>query len=336
MRRLIAGVCVVWTATVFGAEIKTPTLKDAQLELMLFASELVVVTHLGIVARSLMKKFMLLVCGLLFVSPVARGSEAAREVEMKRNITYVEGKEEDENKHKLDVYIPKDVKSAPVFMFVHGGAWRSGDRGLYPALGQRFARAGVLTIIPSYRLAPKNPYPAQIEDVAAAFAWTVKHVAEYGGDTNRIFIGGQSAGGHLVALLALNESYLAKHGLSAKNIRGVAAVSGVYDFASNDTMASVFGHDKEVRKDASPLAHVKASAPPFLVTYCEKDYVTLPLQAKVFEAALERAGAKAELFFTPKEDHISEVIAMTKEGDPTSEAILKLIRREATKADNVK
>ena len=63
-----------------------------------------------------------------------------------------------------------------------------------------------MTVIPSYRLAPKNPHPAQIQDVAAAFAWTVRHIAEYGGDTNRIYVGGHSAGAHLAALLTLKSS----------------------------------------------------------------------------------------------------------------------------------
>ena len=59
-------------------------------------------------------------------------------------------------------------------MFVHGGSWRSGDRSLYRALGIHFAHAGIAVAIPSYRLMPQNPHPAQIEDVAAAFAWTYR------------------------------------------------------------------------------------------------------------------------------------------------------------------
>src|SRR5439155_218578 len=119
--------------------------------------------------------------------------------------------------------------------FVHGGAWRFGDRGLYPPLGYRFAREGILTVIPSYRLAPKNPHPAQMEDTAAAFAWTVRHVAEYGGDTNRIYLGGHSAGAHLASLLAFDEHYLQEHRLSPDIIRGVIALSGVYNLDIGDT-----------------------------------------------------------------------------------------------------
>src|SRR5206468_1844732 len=160
---------------------------------------------------------------------------------------------------------------APVLFFIHGGAWKSGDRSYYPPLGNRYAREGYATVVPSYRLAPKNPHPAQIEDVAAAFAWTVNHIAQYSGDTNRIYVGGHSAGGHLAALLTLDERALVAYQLSPKCIRGVLALSGVYDLASGESQESVFGKDPKVRRAASPLFQVKAPAPPFLVAYCQWD-----------------------------------------------------------------
>src|SRR6185295_18685519 len=159
-------------------------------------------------------------------------------VEAKKDITYVEGQPEDDAKHKLDLYLPRNKKSAPVFFFVHGGAWRFGDRSQYPALGNRFGREGILTVVPSYRLAPKNPHPAQIEDVAAAFAWTARHVGEYGGDTKRIYVAGHSAGGHLSALLTLDGKYLKTYNLSAKNIRGTISLSGVFNLGTGDSQAN--------------------------------------------------------------------------------------------------
>jgi acetyl esterase/lipase len=247
-------------------------------------------------------------------------------VELKKDIVYTEGKPEDEGKHKLDLYLPNDKKSLPVFFFIHGGSWRFGDRAQYPAVGNRFAREGILTVVPSYRLAPKNPHPAQIEDVAAAFAWVVKHIGEYGGDTNRIYVGGHSAGGHLSALLALDEKYLKPYNLSQKYIRGTISLSGVFNLGTGDSQSSVFGTDEQARKEASPLYHIKNSAPPFLVTYCQWDYLTLPAQARQFHAALQKAGLKSELVFVPRESHISEMLSITHDDDPTAHAILKFIR----------
>jgi acetyl esterase/lipase len=251
--------------------------------------------------------------------------ETKPNVEILKNITYAEGKEEDASKHKLDVYKPKGKERAPVFLFIHGGAWVSGDRGQYPPLGNRYASEGILTVVPSYRLAPKNPFPAQIDDVAAAFAWVVKNIEQQGGDPSRIYVGGHSAGGHLTALLALDPKHLEKHGLTPSSIKGAICLSGVYDVA--DVKEKVFGTDKEFRKAASPMTHIREQGPPFLITYCEWDYFPLGVQAKDFHAALSKAGRESKLVFVPKENHISEMLAVSKEDDLTVRSVMEFVQR---------
>jgi acetyl esterase/lipase len=243
-------------------------------------------------------------------------------VEVAQDIPYVEGKPEDAAKHKLDLYLPKGKPNAPVFFFVHGGSWRFGDRSQYRVIGQRFARQGIAVAIPSYRLAPANPHPAQIEDVAAAFAWVRRNIAKHGGDPKRIFIGGHSAGGHLVALLALDGHYLQEHGLSAKDIRAVVAMSGVYAITG---LENVFGKDPQAWREASPVTHVRPGVPPFTITYCQWDYATLPRMAVEFHRALRAAGNEARLVYVPGESHISEIISALKDGDATAEAILERV-----------
>ena len=149
-----------------------------------------------------------------------------------------------------------------------------------PRFGDRFAKLGIGVVIPSYRLMPKNPHPAQIEDAAAAFAWVYKNIAQYGGDPKRIYLVGHSAGGHLAALLALDQNYLKKFDIPQGAIHGVAAMSGVYDVTGIPGFVSAKG-----ATDASPLARVHAQAPPFLITYCQWDYLGLPKQARDFAAS---------------------------------------------------
>ena len=233
-------------------------------------------------------------------------------VDVQAGISYIEGTPADANKHKLDLYLPRDKKNFPVLVFLHGGSWRNGDRSLYKALGDRFARAGIGVAIPSYRLMPGNPHPAQIEDAAAAFAWVARNIAERGGDPSRIYLSGHSAGAHLAALLALDDKYLKKFDLAPTAIRAVIAMSGVYD-VDNLKSFLVSGADNSARHDASPLAHVHSGAPPFLISYCRWDYFGLPKQARDFAAALKKSFVPAQLLYVPGESHISEVISLAQD-----------------------
>jgi acetyl esterase/lipase len=241
-------------------------------------------------------------------------------VDVQKDVSYTDGDPADAAKHKLDLYLPKDKKNFPVLVFIHGGSWRSGDRSNYPALGNRFAKLGIGVAIPSYRLMPKNPHPAQIEDTAAAFAWVYKNIAQYGGDPSRIYIAGHSAGGHLVALLALDPTYLNKYDVPLSAIRGVAALSGVYD------VSKLAGFTGAVGDNPSPMAHVHSKAPPFLVSYCQWDYLALPMQARDFADALKKSFDSVELLYVPGQGHISEIIHVVQDDDLISQAILKLMQ----------
>jgi acetyl esterase/lipase len=153
------------------------------------------------------------------------------EVEEVLNVAYYQGKGADAWRHRLDLFLPKGQRHYPVLVFLHGGAWMIGDKsciGLYSAVGRFFARHGVGAVLPNYRLSPLVRHPEHIRDVARAFAWTKRHIADYGGDPDRLFIGGHSAGGHLAALLATDDTYLEAEGLTTADIKGAIAVSGVY------------------------------------------------------------------------------------------------------------
>jgi acetyl esterase/lipase len=249
---------------------------------------------------------------------------AAPPVDAWRGISYAGGNPEDALKHKLDIYARKDARKAPVLLFVHGGAWSVGDRARYEKLGNRFAADGVTTVVVSYRLAPTNQHPAQIEDVAAALAWTARHIGKYGGDPERIFVAGHSAGAHLAALLSLDGTYLKVHGLAPGVIRGTIAMSGVFEIRGPRW---VFGDDPRMWKQASPLQHVKSGAPRFLIAYCQHDLPTLPAQARRFHRALRDAGADAELLEIRDRSHISEIRRLWEHGDPTAQAMLRFIGR---------
>lgn len=238
-------------------------------------------------------------------------TELDASVEAHKDISYVDGKPEDAAKHKLDIYDPKGKTNLPVLVFYHGGSWRSGDRTNYPALANRFAKAGFEVVVPSYRLMPANANPAQIDDATASLAWVIQNIAQYGGDPKRIYVTGHSAGGHLAAYVGLNQKFW-------PNLKAVMPLSGVYDVSS-------IGGFKNDPDNASPVKHIHRGAPPFLITYCENDYPSLPQQARMFDAALREAGDSSKLVYIPGKNHITEIIDIAKDNDPSAEAILHFI-----------
>jgi acetyl esterase/lipase len=141
-----------------------------------------------------------------------------------------------DERQALDVFAPRGAKGRPVVLFVHGGAWVFGDKnffGLYRGVGQFLARHGLVAVLINYRLSPLVRHPAHVKDVARAYAWVRRHIRDYGGDPDQIFLCGHSAGGHLVALLATDARYLKDPalGLTAADraaLRGVITVCGVY------------------------------------------------------------------------------------------------------------
>jgi acetyl esterase/lipase len=187
-------------------------------------------------------------------------------------------------------------------------------------LGIRLARSGIAVAIPSYRLMPRNPHPAQMKDAAAAFDWVYRHIEQYGGDPKRIFVGGHSSGGHLASLLALDETYLKSFGLSPSDIRGVISMSGVYDVR----YVPAFRVEGD-RKNASPFYRVHSGAPPFLISYCQWDYLGLPMQAREFAAALKKAFVDTKLLYIPHDNHITEIINVAKDDGPMINAILSFV-----------
>ncbi len=112
--------------------------------------------------------------------------------------------------HHLDVYRPRQANSTarlPVLVYVHGGGFRFFDKDTHWAIAARFSRHGYLVFNVDYRLAPKEPYPAAVEDVAEALRWIARHAPAMGGDLGRLALAGESAGANLVTGLAISSAW---------------------------------------------------------------------------------------------------------------------------------
>jgi acetyl esterase/lipase len=253
-------------------------------------------------------------------------------VQVVRNIAYCEGEGADPVHHRLDLYLPKGQKGFPVVFIVHGGSWTRGNKnhlGIYAALGRCFARHGIGMVSINYRLSPAVKHPEHVKDVARAFAWVHKNIAQYGGRPDEIFVAGHSAGGHLVALLATDERYLKAEGLTLKAVRGAIPVSGVYTLPDHPILHRAFGKDPAVLRDASPVCHACAAAPPFLIIYSDHE---LPgcegAQAEAFCKALCGKGCRAESFQAVHRNHLSVLVNAMYDTDPVMRHMLGFVASE--------
>lgn len=249
----------------------------------------------------------------LCVATTVAVADKKYEVVVKKDLAY--GKEE---KQKLDLYIPKEAKDFPVLVFVHGGGYQKGDRHECVTLGETFAARGVGVAAISYRLYPQAKHPAQIQDVATAFAFVKSHAKEHGANSSKISVGGHSAGAHLATLLATDARYLKAEKLALSEIASVVSISGGYRILP--IRKDVFG-SQESMDQASPFAHIKGGHPPTFILYGDGDSAERHAISKEFDAALQKAGTKTKLQMIKDHNH-AELFSKIGNGDATTEAVI--------------
>jgi acetyl esterase/lipase len=263
------------------------------------------------------------------------------EVERIADISYRDGG----SRARLDVYRRRDVdlENAPVLVQVHGGGWTIGDKsqqGLI--LMNRMAARGWVCVAMNYRLAPRHPFPAQIEDVKRAIAWTREHIASYGGDPSYLVITGGSAGGHLAALAALTPSvreYQPGFEDADTTVSACVPFYGVYDMGGvTGDRAAVAMRDKFLaprvfRKDpkthreefekASPITHVTADAPDFFVIHGAHDGLVSVRQARAFVDKLRAVSTGVVTYLElPGTQHAFEVFSSIR-----SQQVIRAVER---------
>jgi acetyl esterase/lipase len=179
-----------------------------------------------------------------------------------------------ENNLKLDVFFPRNDKGPKkILVFVHGGSWVNGKKSLYPFFGKGLARRGIVGVIISYRLSPRTDIAGMADDVAKSIKWVKDNAKIFNGDTLNIFVSGHSAGGHLAAMVATDDTYFKN--LKMKNpVKGTILIDAyglnVYKFlkASNNPADSkyypIFSSEEANWKKYSPINHLDKSSPPFI------------------------------------------------------------------------
>ena len=221
---------------------------------------------------------------------------------------------------KLDVYHPVGGAPCATVVWFHGGGLTGGNRSIPSALkGQ-----GVAVVAVDYRLSPKAKAPAYIEDAAAAVAWTFKNIARYGGDTNRIFLSGHSAGGYLASLVTLDRRWLAVHGVDPDRIAGLVPFSGqsITHFTIREERG--MARTRPLIDDLAPVSHVRKDAPPMLLISGDRNRELLGRyeESAYFWRMLKEVGhPSVELLELQGYDH-------GQMADPAFPLLLRFIRQQ--------
>jgi acetyl esterase/lipase len=215
----------------------------------------------------------------------------------------------------LDVWRPAGGKASdkrPVLIFFYGGGWVHGDRRAYAFAARPFARAGYVVVVPDYRKVPAVRFPAFLQDGAEAVKWVRDHIADYGGDPERIALAGHSAGSYTVAMLALDPRWLRAEGVDPGIIRGGIGLSGPYDFYPFTSRRSIDAFQGVADPAMTqPITFARADAPPMLLVTSTADTEVRPKNAINLDAKLREVGARVTLKNYPGLSHEQVVMALS-------------------------
>ena len=262
-----------------------------------------------------MSRSVTTLCFLLMAAPTGGTGQVPVTVEQDLIFSRVEGAAV-----LADIAYPVDGDELPVIMYVHGGRWRAGSRvndaGLQVA---EWAGRGFFAMTIDYRLVGASPAPAPYQDVQTAIRWVHAHAEDYRIDEDRIYLIGNSSGGHLVAMVAtLGEGPYERVGgweNARSDVRAVISAAGPYDLNTlswGDLWTPVEGDTYEERSIASPIHQIRPSTKPILIVHSDDDRSVPVQQAIDMAEALEVAGIDHRFVHYTDRGHMSVTDEVTE------------------------
>ncbi|MEP6674699.1 MAG: alpha/beta hydrolase [Ferruginibacter sp.] len=238
---------------------------------------------------------------------------------------------------QLNIFAPaKHEQKKEVLIFVYGGNWNSGRKELYSFFGSRMARKDILTVIVDYPKSPKADFNEMANDVAASVKWVKENIAAYGGDPDRIFISGHSAGGHLAALVTIKKDYFERIHL-VNPIKGIilidAAGLDMYgylneeNFEAGNTYLKTFTSDPAQWKAASPLYFLHPDMPPMLIYRGGRTYPSIEESNEKFIAALKEYVPGPDYHILKGKKHVPMILQFFNTGNPRFREIIGFMKK---------
>jgi arylformamidase len=229
----------------------------------------------------------------------------------------------------LDLY-PANKPNAPIFVFIHGGAWLRGEAKDYGYPAELFVNAGVNYVALDFIAvgAANGDIGVMAEQVRRGIAWVYRNAASFGGDTSRFYVGGHSSGGHLCGV-ALVTDWQKEFGLPADMVTGGLCMSGLYDMkpVRLSKRSSYVKFTDEMEQAMSSLRHLDKLRAPIIVTYGTNETPEFQRQSRDFAAAVKAAGKPVELIEAPNFNHFEMCESLGNPFGPNGRAALKLMKR---------
>lgn len=257
---------------------------------------------------------------------------------VERDIAYAEPRNE---RHLLDIYAPPNASKLPVVVWVHGGGWMRGGKHEVNQKPAAFNARGFIFVPVNYRFIPHATMDEIVRDVAKATGWVHANIARYGGDPQRIFLMGHSAGAQLAALLCTDSRYIEARGVPRTSIKGCVAVDGdTYDVPLQIATATArrkslkqpapnMGHTEkfgnlERQRELSAVNHVGSNRgiPPLLLLHVA-GHTDTSAQAYRLWAALDQAGIPATIFGAEDTEHVKLDNDLGIPGDPSTKVLFE-------------
>jgi len=223
---------------------------------------------------------------------------------------------------RLDV-LPAARTGSPVQVFIHGGYWHRLDKADFSYVARGFAPSGVAVVVINYTLMPGVTMDELVQQCRASIAWVYRNAASFGGDRNRIFISGHSAGGHLVAMLMATD--WSAFGAPVDIVKGGCGISGLYDLEPirlcylNDILKL---SEEDARRN-SPVLLPAPRAGSLLLAVGEQEGPEYHRQTDDLATAWRKQGFESDVMPMPRDDHFSIAVKLGDPASTLSHAILR-------------
>ena len=229
---------------------------------------------------------------------------------------------------KLDIYRTKQP-NAPIFVFIHGGAWLGGEAKNYGFSAELFVNAGAHYVVLDFIAikAANGDLRVMADRVRRGVAWVYKNAANFGGDPNRLYVGGHSSGGHLCGVTLVTD-WNKDFGLPADIIKGGLCMSGMYDMrpVRLSKRSSYVKFDDDMEDKMSSLRHLDLLRTPIIVTYGTNETPEFQRQNRDLAAAVKAAGKPVELIEAPNYNHFEMNESLANPYGPNGRAALALMK----------